>query len=487
MIIVTGNRPDGRRIIEVNGVGLCVDTAGEAADPAILLIAGLGSSMDWWEEEFCQRLAAGRRFVIRYDHRDTGQSVSYPAGTPGYTGADLAADAAGVLDALGRRSAHLAGISMGGALAQQVALAHPGRVDSLVLISTSPAVPGGPGRAELPTMSEDLRAYFAAQVPPPDWTERTAVIDYVVDYERRLEGAEYFDEAHVRALVERIVDRTRDMAASMVNHALAGEGELARGRLDEIAAPTLVIHGTADPLFPYGHAEALAREIPRAELLPLEGVGHQMPPRPCWTSVIPAMLRHTGKLALTGGCRGRGCATVAWFILGDLGRGADARCGAGPGVMLGGMASSSPAALSLRWAIRGGLLSSWPGQRGGGQRVADGQAASRVEELQVARVNGELKRLPVPDPALLGDPGRPQRLAAHQGGRGLVFVRGRLGRLGQAGVLDVRRVNGEDHHDLAAQLFDDPCGPAHRPALALPRAASSKSDGRIPRMSFLPK
>jgi pimeloyl-ACP methyl ester carboxylesterase len=281
---------DGQRIIEVNGVGLCVDTAGDAADPAILLIGGMGASMDWWEEEFCQRLAAGGRFVIRYDHRDTGRSVSYPAGAPGYTGADLAADAVGVLDAFGRRSAHLAGISMGGALAQQVALAHPRRVDSLVLISTSPAVPG---RAELPPMSEDLRAYFAAEVPLPDWTERAAVIDYLVGYERRLEAAEYFDEAHVRALVARIVDRTSDMAASVMNHALAEEGELARGRLDEIAAPTLVIHGTADPLFPYGHAEALARGIPRAELLPLEGVGHQMPPRPWWTSVIAAMLRHT--------------------------------------------------------------------------------------------------------------------------------------------------------------------------------------------------
>src|SRR5262249_2444713 len=136
-----------------------------------------------------------------YDHRDTGRSVSYPAGAPGYTGADLAADAAGVLDAFGRQSAHLAGVSMGGALAQQVALAHPDRVDSLVLMSTSPAVPG---RRELPPMSEELRAWFA-EVPQPDWAERSAVIDYLVGYERQLEGAEYFDEAHVRALVERIV------------------------------------------------------------------------------------------------------------------------------------------------------------------------------------------------------------------------------------------------------------------------------------------
>jgi pimeloyl-ACP methyl ester carboxylesterase len=98
----------------------------------------------------------------------------------------------------------------------------------------------------------------------------------------------------VRALAERIVDRTTDMAASMTNHAVAEEGELARGRLDQITAPTLVIHGTADPMFPFGHGEALAREIPRAQLLPLDGVGHQVPPQACWTSVIPAMLRRTG-------------------------------------------------------------------------------------------------------------------------------------------------------------------------------------------------
>jgi pimeloyl-ACP methyl ester carboxylesterase len=276
------------RIVNANGVGLCIDTAGDAADPAILLIAGLSSSMDGWEPEFCERLAAGGRFVVRYDHRDTGQSVSYPAGKPGYTGADLALDAVGVLDALGRRSAQLAGISMGGALAQQVALAHPERVDSLVLISTSPADGGG---AELPPPSEKLRAWFAAEVPKPRWTERAAVIDYLVSYERQLETAEYFDEAHVRALVARTVDRTRDVAASVMNHGLAAEGEPARGRLAEIAVPALVIHGTADPLFPYRHGEALARAIPGAGLLPLAGVGHQAPPRAWWATVIAAMLR----------------------------------------------------------------------------------------------------------------------------------------------------------------------------------------------------
>ncbi|HET9968585.1 MAG TPA: alpha/beta hydrolase [Streptosporangiaceae bacterium] len=280
-------------IVEVNGVGLCVDAIGDPADPAILLVAGLGSSMDWWEDGFCQRLASGPgqgggRFVIRYDHRDTGQSVSYPAGKPGYTGADLAADATGILDALGRRSAQLAGISMGGALAQQIALAHPERVDSLVLMSTSPAVPTG---SELPPVSDDLRAWFTAEVP--DWNERDAVIDYLTGYERHLEGAEYFDEPHVRALAGRIFDRTRDMAASMTNHALAEEGDLAGGPLGQITAPVLVIHGTADPMLPFGHGEALARAIPRARLLPLAGVGHQLPPRPFWPSVTTAMLTLT--------------------------------------------------------------------------------------------------------------------------------------------------------------------------------------------------
>ncbi len=184
---------------------------------------------------------------------------------------------------------------MGGALAQQVALAHPDRVDSLVLISTSPAVPGGPGRSELPPMSEDLRAYFAAEVKP-DWSERTAVIEYLVGYERHLEAAEYFDEAHVRALVERIVDRTNDMAASMTNHALIEEGELARGRLDEIAAPALVIHGTADPLFPFGHGEALAREIPHADVAAPGGR------RPSGAAAAVVGNRHRGDAA---GARGR--------------------------------------------------------------------------------------------------------------------------------------------------------------------------------------
>src|SRR5690349_2929989 len=98
--------PDNDRVVTetmmpVNGIELCVETFGEAGDPALLLIAGAASSMDWWADEFCRRLAAGGRFVIRYDHRDTGRSSSFPAGEPPYSDVDLANDALGVLDGLG--------------------------------------------------------------------------------------------------------------------------------------------------------------------------------------------------------------------------------------------------------------------------------------------------------------------------------------------------------------------------------------------------
>jgi pimeloyl-ACP methyl ester carboxylesterase len=279
-------------VMVVGGVELYVETVGDRRDPAILLIGGAGSSMDWWEEDLRRRLADGGRFVVAYDSRDTGQSVSYPVGAPGYTGADLAADSVGVLDVLGLPGAHLVGISAGGALAQRVAVDHPDRVWSLTLISTTLALPGGSG-ADLPRATEELRAYFAAPPPDPDWSDRAAVVDHLVDFDRRLSAPAYFDEPHVRRLAARIVGRSRDMAASMINQWRVEDGPPPRGGAADVTAPTLVIHGTADPLFPYPHAEALARALPGAELLPLPGVGHQMPPRQVWPTVVAALLRHT--------------------------------------------------------------------------------------------------------------------------------------------------------------------------------------------------
>src|SRR3954451_13586212 len=130
------------RMIETDGVRLCVETFGDPGDPPVVLVMGMAGSMLWWDEDFCRALAAGGRFVVRYDHRDTGRSTTYDPGRPGYGGDDLVADIGRVLDGLGLPAAHLVGVSMGGGLSQDFVLEHPERVRSLVLMSTSPVVAG---------------------------------------------------------------------------------------------------------------------------------------------------------------------------------------------------------------------------------------------------------------------------------------------------------------------------------------------------------
>ena len=285
--------PPHDEIVQANGVDLAVETFGDRGDPAILLVMGSSASMDWWEDEFCARLAAGARFVIRYDHRDTGQSVSYQPGTASYTLGDLAADAAGLLDALGLARAHIVGMSMGGGIAQLLALAHPERVASLTLISTSTAGPG-PDDPDLPPMSEESRAEFAAAAQP-DWSDRAAVIDYLVHLARvSASPTRPFDEAGMRDLWGRVLDRTVNIESSVANHAAIGGGERWRDQLGGLAAPTLVVHGTEDPVLPYDHGRVLAREIPGAELVTLEQTGHELPRR-VWDVVIPAILEHTSR------------------------------------------------------------------------------------------------------------------------------------------------------------------------------------------------
>lgn len=280
------------RVVHVNGVDLATQAFGDPAGPAILLIGGAEASMDWWDEEFTARLAAAGRRVIRYDTRDTGRSTTFPVGAPTYTSQDFVTDAVGILDACGIPAAHIVGVSMGGALAQHLAVHHPGRVRTLTLLSTSPAGPGGPETPDLPPMSEALRKAFAEPAPAPDWTDRDAVIAYALAAEHTFAGTIPVDEARLRRTAGRAFDRSPVPAAAS-NHWRVEDGEPVRDRLGEIAVPTLVLHGTADPLFPYGHAEALAREIPGAVLIPVAGMGHQMPPPQTWDTVIPAIVRHT--------------------------------------------------------------------------------------------------------------------------------------------------------------------------------------------------
>jgi pimeloyl-ACP methyl ester carboxylesterase len=271
----------GAAMLPANGIHICVETFGERTDPPTLLIAGGSSSMDWWEDEFCRRLAAGGRYVIRYDHRDTGRSSSFPAGHPPYSVADLAADALGLLDALGVRRAHIVGLSLGGALAQRIAVEHPARVRTLTLMCT------GPESEEL----DDGAAEEPAE--PTDWSDRKAAVDRMVAETLDLAGPLTFDEGHLRRLAERVYDRTTDMAASAANHWRAERGTSIAGRLGEITAPTLILHGTEDKLFPMTAAEKLEREIPEATLVTLTGVGHEFPPRAVWDVVLTLILDHT--------------------------------------------------------------------------------------------------------------------------------------------------------------------------------------------------
>lgn len=278
-----------RNVISVGGgVQICVEAIGDRQDPAILLIAGAACSMDWWEDGLCRRLADAGRLVVRYDNRDTGRSTAYPPGAPGYTGADLLGDAVAVLDALEIDRAHVVGLSMGGAIAQQLAACHPDRVATLTLISTSST----DGAGNLPGMTAELQAALADPRPEPHWDDRDGVIAYVVEGERPFAAPGAFDEARARALAGRVYDRSNDMAASLANHWLLESGDLPApsGRP---APPTLVLHGSADPFFPPEHGRALAAEIPGAQLLELDGVGHEYPPPRTWDLVVATIARHT--------------------------------------------------------------------------------------------------------------------------------------------------------------------------------------------------
>lgn len=282
--------PGPERNVHANGVDLCLQTFGEPGDPPVLLIAGAAASMSHWPDPLCERIARGQRLVIRYDHRDTGRSATYPRGEPPYTGSDLADDAVAILDLLAVGPAHLVGMSMGGGLAQSIAIDHPARVASLTLISTSPAAAADRDR-DLPGMNPGVAASFAG-LAEPDWADRAATIDYLFESERLCAASET-DQAFIGELAERTVDRA-ERIGSIVNHfELDDDAGHPPGALGSISAPTLVIHGDRDPILPLPHGRALAAEIPGARFLVLERVGHELPPS-LWDKLADAILVHTG-------------------------------------------------------------------------------------------------------------------------------------------------------------------------------------------------
>ncbi len=278
--------------LKANGIDIEYETFGDPDGAPVLLIMGLGAQMLSWDEEFCSRLAGRGFHVIRYDNRDSGLSTKMEsAGVPDIMAAfggnpdpayqldDLADDAVGVLDGLGIGAAHIVGASMGGFIAQLVAINHPDRVLSLTSIMSGP---GGPDAVS----PQPEGAEVLLRVPPPT---REARIEQGLWIRRVLTGpGDPFDEAAESKRVERAYDRSyypigtgRQLVAI-----LAAGGRLER--LSQVTAPTLVIHGIDDVLVPVDNGRSVAAAIPGARLLEFDGMGHDLPKR-VWPQVLDAI------------------------------------------------------------------------------------------------------------------------------------------------------------------------------------------------------
>ena len=245
-------------IVPANGVELCVQTFGDPESPAILLIAGAASSMDWWEDEFCERLASGPRFVIRYDLRDTGQSVTYEPGAPQYGGSDL--------DRGRRRRARRP---------PRRPRARRRNLHGWWDRATARTRPRRPGRLADADLDQSRRARPPADVRraesalrragPRRRTGRTGKPSSTTSSRTctRTREQSRSREEEMRALAGRIVDRTVNIESTMTNHSiLEGGGEPLRPRLGEIAAPTLVLHGHRGPAVPLRPCRSAGRRDP---------------------------------------------------------------------------------------------------------------------------------------------------------------------------------------------------------------------------------
>jgi pimeloyl-ACP methyl ester carboxylesterase len=262
--------------IEANGITHGIEEYGDAAAP-LVLCAG-GATMLSWPDALCESLARGGRHVVRYDLRDSGESLTVDPEAPAYTLRDLAADAAALAGELDDRPAHLAGIGVGGMVAQVAALDHPDAFSALTLVGTQPVAPG-PVDDDLPDHdAATMGRLFSGSMP--DRSDRDAVAEFAAT------GAEILgnDPDAAREIAARVWDRTPSTAPAvqMANQLGTVFARLDctprwRERLSELAVPALVVHGRRDPFFPVGNGEALAREIPGARLLVLEAAATAIP------------------------------------------------------------------------------------------------------------------------------------------------------------------------------------------------------------------
>lgn len=276
------------RRVETNEVSLHSEAFGDPWDPAVLLIMGAMSSGVWWPEELCRRLAERGRYVIRYDHRDTGMSTSYPPGEASYSVETLADDAIGVLDGHGIAEAHIVGMSLGGYLAQLVALKYARRALTVTLVASERLALADP---DLPSIDQSVIDYHAGAAEL-DWSDREAVVSHQIGAWRINAGSAHaFDEQAIRAIAEADFDRTPNLLTTF-NHAALGDAIGWVDRLDEIDVPALVVHGTQDPVLPYPHGLALEAALAGSSLLTLEGSGHELH-RADWPAILDAVEQHT--------------------------------------------------------------------------------------------------------------------------------------------------------------------------------------------------
>ncbi len=288
------------RIARTNGVDLCYEIFGDPAAEPMVLIMGLGAQMIHWDDDFCRKLA-GRGFrVIRFDNRDIGKSshlsggkrltavellklrfLKIPVQAP-YNLRDMAQDTVGLMDALGIQSAHLVGASMGGMIAQEIAISFPQRVRSLTSIMSTT------GNPKLPQATREATAILMA--PPP--TSREEYLERFVKTWKVLRGGSFpEEEALDRARGERTFERGLNPAGvGRQLRAVLASGSR-KERLSSVTAPTLVIHGTVDPLVRPEGGKDTAASIPGAKLLMIEGMGHALPLR-MWPQIIDAIDKH---------------------------------------------------------------------------------------------------------------------------------------------------------------------------------------------------
>ncbi|MCF8033922.1 MAG: alpha/beta fold hydrolase [Desulfarculaceae bacterium] len=283
-----------------NGIQIEYETFGDSASPALLLIAGNGAQLIFWEDEFCQSLAQNGFYVICFDNRDAGLSTKFDqAGVPdlmaafqaamqgkpvqaAYSLDDMADDAVGLLNALGIGKAHICGLSMGGMIAQVVACRHPEHVLSLTCIMSNTGNPQAPqGKPE---------ALAAVMAPAPEGRE--AFIEHNLEVWRKIWSPGFpFEEQRARTFMEKSYDRSfcpQGMARQ--NLAIMATGDR-RPLLASIKAPALIIHGSADPLIPLEAGQEAVRVIPGASFLVIEGMGHDLP-QGVWERIVDAVSRH---------------------------------------------------------------------------------------------------------------------------------------------------------------------------------------------------